>query len=247
MNNVENEKLLRPLQAATLQQSVEEAYLDSLLSPLPDNGEQGICVHQASVKEEPVNTPESVEYPEQQSTEINAVSNDTNTDSPQLDEKSVKADSVDDNINESWPQLPFVCQLINLAGLKLALPLSGFTQVLPWPGEVISAGNGQESLVGHMKSGACVFDIVDLAGLIMNKALAQTDSNGKYPYSHVLLLQDGSTCLPCDDMLETVTVDPDKVCWRNPDSQRIWLAGTVKEDGFALLDAEKIMQLNGNQ
>lgn len=242
MNNTKNEPLVHSMQTASVQQSVEEAYLNSLLNSYSINEE-----HDVSVLSEPIHTkPEIIPEAVQQPAVPNNVKNSEDQSNLKESSSSVSVtDVTEKSVQETWPQVPFACQLITVAGLKLALPLSSYTQIFPWPCELMPAKNNETPIAGHMQHGVCSFDIVDLTGLILNRPVAETIQNNQYSYSHVLLLQDGSTCLPCDDLLEMITLNPDKVCWRSSDSPRTWLAGTVKDEGFALLDSEKIMQLLG--
>ena len=230
MTIIDNKQPAQNVQTLAVQQSIEEAYLDSLLSSSHAIQGTGDSIESVSEKNNPVITVE----PAQQTT-LNKAAN------MQSDDK-VAPDIKNELLTGAHPQLPFVCQLISVSGLKLALQLSTYTQIISWPEELLPVSNNQQHLIGQMKSGACVFDIVDLAELITGQATAMSVENNIYPYSHVLLLQDGITCIPCEAVLETVTVNPEKVCWRNPDSHRTWLAGTVKDDGFALLDTDNIMK-----
>lgn len=230
MTLIDNEQSAKNIQTLAAQQSIEEAYLDSLLGAASLT--RGPAENTNTKPEQA--SPGIIQEPSQQPAL-------ESTSSKQNDKEN--ALGIDEEVLQGTrPQLPFVCQLISIAGLKLALKLSNYTQVLSWPEEILPVSDGQKHLIGHMKSGACVFDIVDLTELIIGQAAAMSVENDIYPYSHVMLLQDGSTCIPCENILETVTVNPEKVCWRSSDSHRIWLAGTVKEDGFALLDTENIMQ-----
>lgn len=242
MNNTKNEPLAHSVQTASVQQSVEEAYLNSLLNSFSINEEHDVPALSESIHAKSVIISEPVPLPA-------APNNATNNDDRENLKESSSSVSVtnvtEKSLQETWPQVPFACQLITVAGLKLALPVSSYTQIFPWPGELVPAKNNETPVAGHMQHGVCSFDIVDLTGLILNRSTTEATKNNQYSYSHVMLLQDGSTCLPCGDLLEMITVDPDKVCWRSSDSPRTWLAGTVKDEGFALLDSEKIMQLLG--
>lgn len=235
MNNMTNEQHIHSIQVSTVQQSVEEAYLNSLLSPLSIEGcDAGGRSESQHIKPEAIDEPVRHE-----------IKNDV-TD-PVLNELTNSIDIsnvVDEGVYENRPQVPFACQVITVAGIKLALPLSSFTQVFPWP-EVLKPTNSKNYIAGHIQHGACVFDIVDLSGLIMDRPITELVEDDESSYSHVILLQDGSTCLPCDETLEVVTVNPDKVCWRTSNSKRAWLAGTIKDEQLALLDADKIMRLLG--
>lgn len=249
MINIKNGQPVHAIQSISVQQSAEEAYLSSLLSPVSehdaheDDVELQTMYSESDVKSEPVSVP----VPEQQlDTPKQAKVEKTEPESVEMLNRSDAPESVNGDYQLNRPQLPFACQLISVAGLRLALPLSSFSQILPWPENIVPAINAKSRLIGHMHHRTSVLDIVDLSGIIMNRESGELTQNGNNQYSSVILLQGGNTCLPCDEVIDVVTVNPDKVCWRNTGSQRIWLAGTIKNEGYALLDVEGIMRLLGD-
>ena len=232
MSNGNTEQRIHAIHKTGSQQQVEEAYLDDLLNTgavhndqveteLPDVSSEA---NRAAVSCQP--SPEAVSQPvETQSGNMDAV-----TPGNALREESV----------------PFACQLIVLAGLRLAIPLSGFTRVLPWPDRLLSAEKPQTWRLGEMQYGDRRLDIINMAGLIFNRQQQSApDESTEYSYTSLVLLQDGQTCLPCDEVGDMVTIDPAGVRWRSSDSERLWLAGTIRQEGYALLDLDGIMQLSG--
>lgn len=234
MNNVNNETPEKTLQASALQHSVEEDYLNSLLSPLLVNEERNDPVMSQTGSEKSTHQPAVVH---------DVKNDDKETDSTQSSNPSDVAGAINGSLQSMRQMTPFSCQLVSVAGLKLALPLFSYTKILPWSDQLVLEQCKQPCLIGHVQYDVCVFDVVDLARLITGRPANDQANNGEHFCSHVLLLQDGSTCLPCNDLLDIVTLEPEKVCWRNSDSKRIWLAGTVKDEGYALLDIEGIMKL----
>ncbi len=134
----------------------------------------------------------------------------------------------------------FDCRLISVAGLKLAVPEVAIAQVLPCPAGFGEAANTTMLVAGRFNHGAAAITVVNLRAVVLPDAVhadtAQSDSV-------IVLLQDGCTGLFCDAILEQVTVQPDRLCWRSATSRRIWLAATARADGFALLNPDGIIDL----
>ncbi|HHJ35728.1 MAG TPA: hypothetical protein ENJ87_08170 [Gammaproteobacteria bacterium] len=77
------------------------------------------------------------------------------------------------------------------------------------------------------------YHIVDVSSLINPSSLEST--TGQY-----VLLEKRGLALLCDEILEKRMIDRETICWRNEDSQRKWLAGTVKKDNIILLDIRSL-------
>ena len=87
-------------------------------------------------------------------------------------------------------------------------------------------------------------DFIDLGSLIFNRSHQNTNQTSVHDsYNSIILLADNKTCLPCENIIDMVTINPDKVCWRSDSSERKWLAGTFKKENYILLDLDGIMQL----
>lgn len=226
MNNADNtEQRVHAMHRPGAQQAVEEAYLNDLLNT---GAASEVPVASRTTSEEAIQPqpPQAVAQPVAMQHQ------------PDTTKKNNAAGRV---------QVPFACQVIDLAGLKLAIPMASFTRVLSWPDKLLPVVKSSGWILGQMQYGQLMLDIIDLAGLIYNKRQPQDDlATRKYSYNSVVLLQDGKIGLPCDRVNDMVMIDPDEVCWRSADSQRRWLAGTIKRQGIALLDINEIIQLSGS-
>jgi hypothetical protein len=139
---------------------------------------------------------------------------------------------------------PVECQLILAAGLKLAVPLAAFSRVLTDIGEIESAADMNGLQAGCMRHEGRIIDVISLAAIVLD---GQNSTRGPAASAArsgaILLLHDDVTGLLCDGLAERVTVAPDRLCWRDAHSRRIWLAATARSDGFALLDIEGVTRL----
>ncbi len=120
-------------------------------------------------------------------------------------------------------------QLVLVDRLKIAIALSEITQAVDQSNAII-------------KNDLLFYDdeqltIVNLSALIKPNAenIETGASNKQY-----LLIQHRQLAIECQQILEVQTIDKTLVCCRNENSQRKWLAGTVKQQGIAILDLENL-------
>ena len=217
------------------QQSIEENYLDCLLQPMEgfssQEQEQPISKQSSSVVVTAEPEPEPVVVTAEPEPEPVNVQQET--------EEHLEPFIIDYSYDR---EIPFACQLFSLAGLKLAIPLSSFSLVFDKP--TIEPSASQLWLLDRIQHNNNQLDLIDLGGLMFNRPYHDAShAAARYSYNNIILLPDGKTSLPCEAVLDIVTINPEKVCWRSLDSQRVWLAGTLKEEGYVLLDLDGIMQL----
>lgn len=143
------------------------------------------------------------------------------------------------------PRLPFMGQLFKAAGVKLALPVSSFSHVLACPDRLLPCDKSNHYLFCNVQDNDRLIEVVDLTRIVIPaNRLANDKSPTEYIQpSNIIVLQNGISGIACDELLEMIKVDPDSVCWRDSLSERKWLAGTVKSDGYAILDVNGILQL----
>lgn len=155
--------------------------------------------------------------------------------------KSHKEEVLSVSKNLEIRQTPFVCQLLRVSALKFALPLSTFSQVIPWLELKINEVNKGACLIGQVESDKQIIDVIDLVSLVVPKSRQMNfPATINKSLAGIILLQEGSRGLAYDELLELVTIEPKTVCWRSTSSEHPWLAGTVKRDGYALLDVDGI-------
>ena len=121
-------------------------------------------------------------------------------------------------------------------GLKLAIPLSEITQAVDSRNTVI-----QGDMLFHQGEQLA---IVNLATLLRPKEkVLETGMDSK----QYLLIQHRQLAIECQKILELETIEKNFVCWRNENSQRKWLAGTVKQQGIAILDLAMLQQMHNSE
>lgn len=197
-----------------IQRQLEEAYLDCLLDNVP--GVVSETVASAGTLTGGVETSNSV-----------AVEADIE---PIIEAKPL-----------SLLKKPFVCQLVKVAGLRLAVPLALLSRIITIPDTLeinskkksfcYAKFNWQQKPVFVLRLESILFP----QGRVFVEKITEE-------YQRIVVFKDEGFSFICDEELETVTVKPENVTWRNDASRRLWLAGTVKADGICVLDVQGLLQ-----
>lgn len=131
-------------------------------------------------------------------------------------------------------------QQVLVDGLKFAIPLSEITMVIDHSNSITKG-----KLLFYQEKQLA---IVSLNELISGKADADGDVIPReIENKQFLLIQHRQLAIECHEIEEIETIDKNIVCWRNDNSHRKWLAGTVKQLGVAILDLEALQQIMNNE
>jgi len=112
-------------------------------------------------------------------------------------------------------------QLFLIAGFKVAVLQSAIHAFV----DVSEIDMDDNVLLYESKN----FDVVDIKSLMELSDLSNKPS--KY-----ILLSDLNIALNCEEILGVEKIEDGAVCWRDENSKRRWLAGTVKKRNIILLD-----------
>ena len=137
---------------------------------------------------------------------------------------------------------PVVCQLVSVAGVKLAIPLSRFSRVIDMP-DTLTVNTGETSCCSgkFLWQEKPVF-LLSMEKIIFNRNRAECKDTRDVTTMKTVLLPGDKFAFACDEVLEVVSVNPSEVTWRDEKSERLWLAGTVSGAGFAILDTQGLLQ-----
>ena len=119
-------------------------------------------------------------------------------------------------------------QLISVAGLKLAIQLSEISQAV----DIVDINTENGRLIHQGES----LNIVDVEQLVR-----PSDKPGDI--NHYLLIKHRQLAIACQQVMNIQTIEKETVCWRNENSQRQWLAGTIKQQGIAILDINALQKM----
>jgi len=183
------------------------------------------------------NTVDANENLIQSISESSADNKEINTD---IEVSNNKRDEQYLSIEELSISAPFVCQLMLIAGVKFAVPLANFSRVIAVPKNVEVNSNVASACLGKFEWQDKPMFLLALKQIMQP---FNTAKNGCLNESDkIVLVEKDNFGFVCNQMLETVTISPEDVLWRDEFSQRYWLAGMVKEAGFAILDVKGILR-----
>lgn len=133
--------------------------------------------------------------------------------------------------------------MFNVQGLSLALPMDKINGLLDWPPEFSAISSRANQVLGHVDCWGLPTLVVDTAILVMPETnLYKGRTHNTQPYQRIVLIDEGRWGLACNGG-KILTLRPDEVRWRTPQTLRPWLAGTVMEHMCALIDAEQLVKM----
>lgn len=151
--------------------------------------------------------------------------------------------AVTGSASEAGAAQPLMCQLIMVAGIRLALPQPAFTQVLSCPADLGADADMQVLLAARLRHDGRDIDVLNLRPLLLSaQRLADVAPPGGRDAA-ILLLQHSGAGLLCDSVESAIEVNPLHLCRRDAGSRWTWLAATARTDGYALLDVDGLGQL----
>lgn len=202
------------------------SYLDQLLRQIPDD-----------IAEQPVQAPPVVEtHVETVVQQEVAVS--TPVETQQDVQVSLEVAVQEEQAYPEFASQSFQCLVFELAGLNMAIPLEKLSGILEWNEDIVTPMPGHSPwFMGLLPERGTQIKVIDTARLVVP---------GKYreayvgtPIQKVILINDGEWGLACHQVKEVITLEHDKVKWRQAAGKRPWLLGTVIDEMCALLDADE--------
>jgi len=149
------------------------------------------------------------------------------------------------DFNQAYKNPDFECRIFNIAGLNIAVASESIADTICQQ-TILQNDNDQTQpglLAGTISTDDKIIQVINLEFLVMNgigdagKVIA-----GNKPVDIVLLKGSGTGFIG-DTPVDTKTISKQDVHWRDDNSKRIWLAGTVAQMGIALLDIEGVISL----
>ncbi len=164
---------------------------------------------------------------------------DSMLDIDQFDNSSPVVHHESINHSEAYKESNIECRVFNIAGLNIALPASSIRETVNQ--QAILPGNGEDSqatmCAGTIAFNNEVIDVIDIEYLVMNK-------RQQHKLADIVLIKGCSTGFIYETSLDSQTIPSTQVHWRDANSKRVWLAGTVAQMGLALLDIEGLVKLS---
>lgn len=148
---------------------------------------------------------------------------------------------ITDSISKSYRQGRFQALFFNVAGLKLAVPLTelgGIHQL----SETNSLFGKPAWFKGVMLYRQQKISVVDSARWVMPEKYDQVMQQ-KLNYQYVIMLGTSNWGLACETLINTFSLEQDEVKWRETDGKRPWMAGLIKKHMCALVDVDAMINL----
>ncbi len=135
----------------------------------------------------------------------------------------------------------FQALFFDVAGLTLAVPLThlGGIHNLEKPSPLIGKPKWFMGVMLHRDE---KISTVDTARWVMPEKYNETLAES-LKYQYLIMLGESHWGLACERLINTVTLRPEDVKWREERGKRPWLAGMVKEKMCALLDISQLIDM----
>jgi len=150
------------------------------------------------------------------------------------------------DFNAPYQQREFECQVFNIAGLNIAVASDSISEIINRQKILQSRSEQLNSnlFVGTVNAADKSINVIDLEYLVMN-GIGERDEIGEYPHglADIVLLKNSNAGFIGNQLVDNKTISKQHVHWRDEQSERIWLAGTVAKMGLALLDIEGLISL----
>lgn len=144
-----------------------------------------------------------------------------------------------------WGANRFQAMLFKVAGLTLAVPLSGLSGIREWVQDEVTPMPGHAPwYLGLVSYRGHNVPVVDTAQLVLPAdRLTRLTSPPAERIRRIVFIDDGHWGLGCDEVADVITLGQDEVRWRTERTKRRWLAGTVIDHMCALLDPAAFAQM----
>lgn len=141
-----------------------------------------------------------------------------------------------------WACPDFQALIFHVGGLRLAVPLIKLQSVVPFPERVARAPGKPPWFRGLFRYRGRHVKVVDTATLVLDRRRTRLEE-ADLPPRKLLVVGTGEWALACRDVGEVMRLRPEQVQWRTRRGRRRWLAGTVREHLFALMDIDAFAAL----
>ena len=144
-------------------------------------------------------------------------------------------------VEETFPDEPFQALFFEVAGLVLAVPLQDLGAIHNLT-EVNSLFGKPKWFKGVMLNRDKKLNVVDSARWVMPEKYGAT-MESTIDYKYLITLGESNWGLMAERLVETETILPSAVKWRNGQGKRPWLLGTIKEKMCALLHVSDLIAM----
>ncbi|GHG69614.1 chemotaxis protein W [Alishewanella longhuensis] len=146
-------------------------------------------------------------------------------------------------VEKAYRNSRFQALFFSVAGLKVAVPLTELGGIHELTD--INTLFGKPSwFKGVMLYREQKLNVVDTARWIMPEKYDATLAQG-LNYQYLVMLGSSNWGLCCETLIDTITLEPEQIKWREHEGKRPWMAGLIKEHMCVLVDVEELITLLG--
>jgi len=138
-----------------------------------------------------------------------------------------------DNGRPAWAQESFDILLLEVQDIKVAVPLATLGQIHRLNEHLTPLFGQTEWFIGIQKTTMGNIKTIDIAQFIMPE---RYNSVSKVQHQYVVAIDGTDWGFAVDDIDQPIHINPSDIRWRANRSDRVWMAGTVKEHTCILLD-----------
>lgn len=144
-----------------------------------------------------------------------------------------------------WGQRPFDCLLIKAAGMNFIIPSASVSYIERVNKNIIRISLEEDSFHGVItlrEKSVAVVDFFSLVTEDKNKNKSATSQVTSHHIDHVLVMENGSYALACDEVSKMITLIEEDVRWNRTDSSNLFYAGIVKDYLSPLISINNLHQ-----
>ncbi|WP_394165920.1 chemotaxis protein CheW, partial [Neptunomonas phycophila] len=130
------------------------------------------------------------------------------------------------------------CVLVNLAGLKLAIPFEYIEGTLSLDTLTLKLENTEEWIIGSFGSSLSYTRIVDAGSWLMPGRYESHASD----YAECVILEGRQWAIACDELLKSLRIPVSEVNWNANKESRPWLLGTYMPERCAVVDVRVLLE-----
>jgi len=143
--------------------------------------------------------------------------------------------------DKSYRHSRFQALFFSVAGLKVAVPLTELGGIHEL-GDINTLFGKPRWFKGVMLHKAQKFNVVDTARWVMPEKYDAIVEQGLH-YQYLVLLGASNWGLCCETLIDTITLEPEQIKWREQEGKRPWMAGLIKEHMCVLVDVDALIDL----
>ncbi|MCB5227789.1 chemotaxis protein CheW [Alishewanella sp. 16-MA] len=146
-----------------------------------------------------------------------------------------------DTTAKAYRKERFQVLFFNVAGLKIAVPLTelGGIHELRTITSLFGKPNWFRGVMLYREQ---KINVVDTARWVMPEKYNETLEQ-ELNYNYLIMLGSSNWGLCCESLIDTMTLEPEEVKWREHQGKRPWIAGLIKEHMCVLLEVDELIAL----